>query len=225
MRARRRAGSREDDALARRRRGGTRTRLQGVDDETGRGRGPVRVRGPRRPARSRARGAARDAARTAGRCAAGRTAPRTSQRHTARRAQPSQSRSSAPCVYWRPSAPLVLAVDDLQWLDSTSALVLSFAWRRIRDERVGLLVARRSGEPVLCRARRGGDGSARRPAAEPRRRAWPAPVADRSRSPPPDAAANLRRGGRQRVLRARAGARASAARSDSGPGRRAARAR
>ncbi len=121
--------------------------------------------------------------------------------------------------------PLVLAVDDLQWLDSTSALVLSFAWRRIRDERVGLLVARRSGEPVLSAPRGGGDGSARRPAAEPRRGAWPASVADRSRSPPPDAAANLRRGGRQRVLRARAGARASAARSDSGPGRGAARAR
>ena len=44
--------------------------------------------------------------------------------------------------------PLVLAVDDLQWLDSGSALVLSFAWRRIRDEKVGLLAARRSGEPV-----------------------------------------------------------------------------
>src|ERR671937_820942 len=44
--------------------------------------------------------------------------------------------------------PTIVAVDDLQWLDSPSAAVLGFAWRRLRDERASLLVARRVGEPV-----------------------------------------------------------------------------
>ena len=43
-------------------------------------------------------------------------------------------------------APLLLAVDDAQWLDAASASALAFALRRLRDERVVLLVARRSGE-------------------------------------------------------------------------------
>jgi DNA-binding CsgD family transcriptional regulator len=43
--------------------------------------------------------------------------------------------------------PLVIAVDDVQWLDAGSATVLGFAWRRLRSEPVGLLLARRSGEP------------------------------------------------------------------------------
>jgi DNA-binding CsgD family transcriptional regulator len=44
--------------------------------------------------------------------------------------------------------PLVLAVDDVQWLDAASAAVLSFAWRRLRGEPIGVLVTRRAGEPV-----------------------------------------------------------------------------
>ncbi|HXV33614.1 MAG TPA: AAA family ATPase [Gaiellaceae bacterium] len=44
--------------------------------------------------------------------------------------------------------PTLVSVDDLQWLDSPSAAVLGFAWRRLRDERAGLLASRRSGEPV-----------------------------------------------------------------------------
>ena len=42
--------------------------------------------------------------------------------------------------------PLVIAVDDLQWLDSASASVLLFAFRRLRDANVRLLVSCR-GEP------------------------------------------------------------------------------
>jgi DNA-binding CsgD family transcriptional regulator len=41
--------------------------------------------------------------------------------------------------------PLLVAIDDLQWLDVPTAAVLAFAWRRIRAQRVGLLVAYRDG--------------------------------------------------------------------------------
>ena len=44
--------------------------------------------------------------------------------------------------------PTLVSVDDLQWLDSPSAAVLGFAWRRLRDEHAGLLAARRAGEPA-----------------------------------------------------------------------------
>jgi DNA-binding CsgD family transcriptional regulator len=43
--------------------------------------------------------------------------------------------------------PLVIAIDDLQWLDPSSASVLSFALRRL-DGHVVLLLARRIGEPT-----------------------------------------------------------------------------
>jgi DNA-binding CsgD family transcriptional regulator len=40
-------------------------------------------------------------------------------------------------------APLALAVDDVQWLDPPSAEAVSFAVRRLRTERIVLLIARR----------------------------------------------------------------------------------
>ena len=40
--------------------------------------------------------------------------------------------------------PLVLAIDDVQWLDPPSADALAFAARRLRDEPVGFLLARRA---------------------------------------------------------------------------------
>jgi DNA-binding CsgD family transcriptional regulator len=46
--------------------------------------------------------------------------------------------------------PLLLAIDDVQWLDPASAGALAFAVRRLRDEPVGVLFARRTGvESVL----------------------------------------------------------------------------
>ena len=44
------------------------------------------------------------------------------------------------------SGPLVVAVDDVQWLDASSAAALEFALRRLLDEPVYLLLARRTGE-------------------------------------------------------------------------------
>ncbi len=46
--------------------------------------------------------------------------------------------------------PLLLAIDDVQWLDPASAGALAFAVRRLRGESVGVLLARRTGvESVL----------------------------------------------------------------------------
>ena len=43
--------------------------------------------------------------------------------------------------------PLLVAIDDVQWLDRPSADALSFAARRLGDERVGFLLAKRPGSP------------------------------------------------------------------------------
>jgi hypothetical protein len=40
--------------------------------------------------------------------------------------------------------PIVVAVDDVQWLDSASSGALAYAARRLRAERVGLLLSRRA---------------------------------------------------------------------------------
>ena len=42
------------------------------------------------------------------------------------------------------AGPIVVAVDDVQWLDRSSALLLEFALRRVREEPIGFLLARRS---------------------------------------------------------------------------------
>lgn len=42
--------------------------------------------------------------------------------------------------------PVVLAIDDVQWLDPSSASVLTFALRRMSEQPVHLLLARRTGE-------------------------------------------------------------------------------
>ena len=44
--------------------------------------------------------------------------------------------------------PVLVALDDLQWLDSSSALVVPLALRRLRDERVGFLATLRRASEV-----------------------------------------------------------------------------
>src|SRR5919204_545965 len=43
------------------------------------------------------------------------------------------------------SAPVLIAVDDVQWLDAPSARVMSYVARPFHDERVGLLLTQREG--------------------------------------------------------------------------------
>ncbi|GAA4908185.1 DNA-binding CsgD family transcriptional regulator/energy-coupling factor transporter ATP-binding protein EcfA2 [Nonomuraea thailandensis] len=45
-------------------------------------------------------------------------------------------------------SPVMVLVDDAQWLDAASADVLAFAARRLDDDPVGLLLAVRDGEPL-----------------------------------------------------------------------------
>ena len=42
---------------------------------------------------------------------------------------------------------MLVAIDDVQWLDRPSSDALSFASRRLGDERVGFLLAKRPGSP------------------------------------------------------------------------------
>jgi DNA-binding CsgD family transcriptional regulator len=44
--------------------------------------------------------------------------------------------------------PVLVAVDDVQWLDSPSAATLGYVLRRLRDERIGFVVSRRLSEQV-----------------------------------------------------------------------------
>ncbi len=44
--------------------------------------------------------------------------------------------------------PLLVAIDDWQWIDRATARVLAFAFRRLRDERVGILITARPGARV-----------------------------------------------------------------------------
>ena len=76
--------------------------------------------------------------------------------------------------------PVVVAIDDVQWLDPASALVLSFAIRRVVDDPIALVAAWRTdgGEPAPTRA-------GPRPRVRARRaRAPPAAESGRRTAPP-----------------------------------------
>ena len=47
-----------------------------------------------------------------------------------------------------PGGPVLVAVDDAQWLDPASASVMQIAFRRLREERIGLLATVRLGPEV-----------------------------------------------------------------------------
>ena len=62
------------------------------------------------------------------------------------------------------SKPTLIAIDDIQWLDVSSASVLGYALRRLRDEPVAMLLAQRADEASappaeLARALEGGNTS------------------------------------------------------------------
>jgi predicted ATPase len=62
---------------------------------------------------------------------------------------------------------LVIAVDDEQWLDASSASLLEFALRRLLDAPIALLVTRRTGEPGPRLERALGDERVEHLAVEP----------------------------------------------------------
>ena len=122
--------------------------------------------------------------------------------------------------------PVVVAVDDVQWLDGPSAFMVEFALRRLREEPVAfLLTLRTGGEPRAHRARArppaGRAPAAHRRTAQPRR---PSPPPERPARPgalAPEPASPPSALGREPVLRARARA-GLGARVDPARGRRAA---
>ena len=64
---------------------------------------------------------------------------------------PIRTRSAWPCwIYYviAEQEPVLVALDDLQWLDPGSAGVLQIALRRLREERVGLLATLRTGSEI-----------------------------------------------------------------------------
>ncbi len=107
------------------------------------------------------------------------------------------------------TAPVLVAVDDVQWLDEPSRSVLEFVVRRLGDEPTRLLLARRGAgddeAPLnLDRAfARGTDPARRRRSAAHRRVSSPAPAAAGHVVPPTGPAADPRELGRQPVLRPR----------------------
>ena len=75
------------------------------------------------------------------------------------------------------AGPLLLAIDDAQWLDLPSARVLEFAIRRLHDVPIGIL--------VTARVRRVRPAPARSRSSAPRRTDPPAASSARSRSTRP----------------------------------------
>ena len=129
---------RQDDPLARRRGGCDRRRLPGPDVQAGRARHGAVLRGDRRPDRRRVRRSSRGRPRSPASGARGRAARRQpgrfgpDQRVIALGVREAIRTLST-------SSPLVLALDDAQWLDPSSARALAFALRRLSGYPVAVL--------------------------------------------------------------------------------------
>ena len=123
--------------------------------------------------------------------------------------------------------PLLVAVDDVQWLDPPSAATLAFAARRTEGRGIRFLLARRPGvaSPVGACARTPGAGAARGRPPQRRRHPPPARRAPRTAAGPPPPEADRRRHAGKPALRARAraglgrGGPAGRGRRDPGPRR------
>ena len=125
----------------------------------------------------------------------------------------SASRCATRCSCSRERGPVLVAIDDVQWFDASSASALAFALRRLaREPRAPAArpaARRRSGSRrARAGARRGARPAVAGGAAQ-RRRAPSAPARPaRQAVRAPDVAPHPRAVGRQSVLRARAGPRA-----------------
>ena len=56
-----------------------------------------------------------------------------------------RSRSRGCCASSPPDRPVLIAIDDAQWLDESTAAILAYALRRLADQPVGLLATVRTG--------------------------------------------------------------------------------
>ena len=147
-RAGRRAGDRQDDAVGGGDRRRPRCRRARARRPPERRRGPAVVRRADRPLRGVSAGRAAGAAAEALEVALLRRSPVgvPPQPHAIGLGL---RNALAAC------APVLVAIDDIQWLDAPSAEALAFAARRLDGADVGFLFARRPGEPVGGRARPG----------------------------------------------------------------------
>ena len=102
--------------------------------------------------------------------------------------------------------PVLVAIDDVQWLDAPSARVVAFAGRRLGDSRVAMLLTQRDGtsDPLDAASTFGESarGGAPRP-LEYRRARASCSDAPRDAYPPPVAGASPRRIRREPDVRAR----------------------
>ena len=151
-----RAGHRQDDALARGRGRRTRARADRAGGAPGAGGGTALVRGARRPARA---GPRRRARRSSAPAAARDRGGSPGRRSGRRAARPARDRGRVARDAAEPGVQrdgVVVAVDDVQWLDADSERVLAFALRRLTDEPLLALRGARAAPSRRCRS-----GSAR----------------------------------------------------------------
>ena len=64
---------------------------------------------------------------------------------------PSQLQSATRSSCSRTAEPIVIAVDDVQWLDASSTTALAFALRRLPAQNIHMLLSRRAGAGIPVR--------------------------------------------------------------------------